>query len=134
MFERQRHYDSAELRAAGFRKLGLECEIAVRLKADFAPNQDPASAVGGVMCSVEIVEERFADFSRCARESLIADDFFGMGCVLGSEVTLADLGDLSELTGGFVVNGKAGPAGQRSSAILWMHWLGWPGCAPLRED
>lgn len=117
MFAGQMHQGSARLHASNYRRLGLECEIAVRLKADLAPNADPAPAIGAVMCSVEIVEERFTDFSACARESLIADDFFGMGCVLGAEVALGDIGDLSALTGGFSINGEPQATG-RGDAIL----------------
>ena len=51
----------ADLKAGHYRKLGLECEIAVRLERDLSAGQDPRAAVGGVMTSVEIVEERFAD-------------------------------------------------------------------------
>ncbi|MEO1612384.1 MAG: fumarylacetoacetate hydrolase family protein [Pseudomonadota bacterium] len=105
LFAGQLHRGEATLRAADYRKLGLECEIAVRMARDVAPGEDAATAVGGVMCSVEIVEERFADFSSCAKESLVADDFFSMGCVLGPEHALADLPDLKTLRGGFRVNG-----------------------------
>ncbi|MEL7466254.1 MAG: fumarylacetoacetate hydrolase family protein [Pseudomonadota bacterium] len=106
LFAQQLHRGRAALKAADYRKLGLECEIAVRMARDLAPGEDPAAAVGAVMCSVEIVEERFADFSKCAKESLVADDFFSMGCVLGDEHGLKDLPDLKTLRGGFWVNGE----------------------------
>ncbi|MEO0360255.1 MAG: fumarylacetoacetate hydrolase family protein [Pseudomonadota bacterium] len=117
LFAGQLRRREARLVAADFRRLGLECEIAVRLDADLPPGGDPAAAVGGVMCSVEIVEERFADFGACAKESLVADDFFSMGCVLGEEVPLAAVGDLKALLGGFTVNGEAAAEG-RGDAIL----------------
>lgn len=106
LFAGQLRHGAATLRAADYRKLGLECEIAVRMAADVGPGEDPAAAVGAVMCSVEIVEERFADFAVCAKESLVADDFFSMGCVLGEARALADLPDLRTLRGGFAVNGE----------------------------
>ncbi len=117
LFASQVHQRAASLRAADYRRLGLECEIAVRLSADLSPGDDPAQAIAAVMCSVEIVEERFTDFSRCARESLIADDFFSRGCVLGPDMPLASLPDLAALTGGFTVNGIDGSRGQ-GAAIL----------------
>lgn len=109
--------DRATLRAAGYRRLGLECEIAVRLGADLPPGGSARAAVAAVMCSVEIVEERFADFHACATETLIADDFFSAGCVLGAEADPAALPDLRTLEGGFVENGAPGPRG-RGEAIL----------------
>lgn len=117
LFAGQIREGAARLEAASYRRLGLECEIAVRLGADLGPGADPAAAVAGVMCSVEIVEERFADFSACARESLIADDFFSMGCVLGAPVGIGALPDLATLRGGFRVNGAAASEGT-GAAIL----------------
>ncbi len=117
LFTGQIRRGGATLRAADYRRLGLECELAVRLGADLAPGGNAAGAVAAVMCSVEIVEERFADFRACATETLIADDFFSMGCVLGAEAAPAALGDLRALEGRFAVNGEAGPLG-RGEAIL----------------
>lgn len=111
LFADQLHHRSATLKATSYRKLGLECEIAVRLAHDLMPGGDAVAAIGAVMCSVEIVEERFSDFSKCAKESLVADDFFSMGCVLGEDHALAELPDLKTLSGGFTVNGEAGAMG-----------------------
>ena len=105
MFASELRYRNADLKAGHYRKLGLECEIAVRLERDLSAGQDPRAAVGGVMTSVEIVEERFADFTSAASETLIADNFFAAGCVLGEEMPL--VGELKHLSGGFRVNGAA---------------------------
>ncbi|MGB0505542.1 MAG: 2-keto-4-pentenoate hydratase [Pikeienuella sp.] len=117
----------AMLRTAEMRKLGLECEIAVRLSSDLAPGGDAAAAIGGVMTSIEIVEERFEDFKVASKESMIADDFFSRGCVLGEEVELAEAGDLKTLAGGFSVNGEAPEFIGEGTAILGdpLTALGW---------
>lgn len=126
LFSGQIHHGAARLTASDYRRLGLECEIAVRLGADLAEGADPAAAVAAMMCSVEIVEERFTEFSACAKETLIADDFFSIGCVLGVEVPLADLPALGGLRGRFTVDGEPGPEGT-GAAILGdpMVALGW---------
>ena len=114
----------AELRAADFFELGLECEIAVRLAADLPPRasghsaQTVTAAVGGVMASVEIVDHRFRDFQAVSTPSLVADDFFSVGCVLGPEQRLDELGDLATLTGGFGIDGAPLADRGQGSAIL----------------
>ncbi len=118
-------YDGrAVLRAANFFRLGLECEIAVRLSADIparpgAHSPDSvAAAVGGVMASVEIVDHRFRDFDIASTASLVADDFFSVGCVLGAARPLEALGDLSALSGCFSINGAPPDQEGKGAAIL----------------
>lgn len=117
VFERE-----ARVAAADFFTLGLECEITVRLSADLPgtghDRTSVAGAVGGVMASIEIVEHRFRDFSAAAVESLVADDFFSWGCVVGDAVTPGMLPDLGTLHGGFSVNGAAPVTTGDGSAIL----------------
>jgi len=112
------------LEAADFFQLGLECEIAVRLAADVPPRsgghnaKTVAGAVEGAMTSVEIVDHRFVDFTAVSTPSLVADDFFSVGCVLGAPRPLAELGDLATLTGGFAVDGAAPQRQGHGVAIL----------------
>ncbi len=118
-------YDGqAVLRAADFFQLGLECEIAVRLAADIDARPDGhnattvAPAVGGVMASVEIVDHRFRDFETASTPSLVADDFFSVGCVLGDAQPLDSLGDLAALTGGFEIDDAPPEQVGKGAAIL----------------
>ena len=46
---------------------------------------DVRTAVAGVMAAIEIVEDRYRDYEALAAATLVADDFFGAGCVLGEE-------------------------------------------------
>ncbi len=120
--------DRATLKADDFFQLGLECEIAVRLSADLGgrmgghSQQSVAAAVGGVMTSVEIVDHRFRDFAAVATPSLVADDFFSVGCVLGAARPLEELGDLASLSGGFGIDG-APPAETGSATAILGHPL-----------
>jgi len=118
-------YDGeAKLNSADFFQLGLECEIAVRLAADLPPrpgghNADSvAAAVAGAMASVEIVDHRFVDFTAVSTPSLVVDDFFSVGCVLGALRPLAELGDLATLSGGLAVDGAEPEHRGRGAAIL----------------
>ncbi|MFT7390177.1 MAG: 2-keto-4-pentenoate hydratase [Paracoccaceae bacterium] len=115
------HHGHARLEAARFYKLGLECEIAVRLGADLPHGRDPAqvrAAVGAAMTSIELVEERFTGLASAGAPTLAADDFFSIGCVLGEARALDDLPDLGTLEGGFEVDGAAPEHTGTGAAIM----------------
>lgn len=85
------HQGRAGLASEGFRRAGIECEIAARLASDIpmagAHDIDGVSAhVGAVMAAMEIVDDRYADFRQTPAATLIADDFFQSAAVLGPEV------------------------------------------------
>ena len=102
---------SATVRAADYLRLGVECEIAVRLKSDIAPQRAPfdrnnvAPYVDAVMAAMELVDDRYDDYTDFGVASLIADDFFNTGCVLAVPVhDWHDL-DLAALTGTMWIDG-----------------------------
>ena len=97
---------------------GVECEIATRLGAQTCRRPAPPTtarsveaAVDSVMASIEVVDDRWHDYKAIDTPSLIADDFFGLGCVLGPPVPLAGL-DLADVRGGMAVNGEPVGAGR----------------------
>lgn len=100
----------ASVPARGFFRLGIECEIAVRLSRDLPPRERPYSreeageAVGEVMAAIELVDERYADFHALGVPTLIADDFFNAGCVLGEPVRDWHGLDLAALRGRTWIN------------------------------
>ncbi len=92
VFAKGVHDSGVSLRAGDFVRVGVECEIAVRLARDLAPSQAPftaaavADAIEAYLPAIEIVDDRYVDYSALGAPTLIADDFFGAGCVLGPEV------------------------------------------------
>lgn len=91
------------------RLLGVECEIAVRLKADLGGDGAPSmsqtrAAVGAVMAAIELVEDRYADWRAMDAPTLIADDFFQRACVIGDPVPNWEDHDLSSLVGRMSIN------------------------------
>ena len=112
LYRETTHRGQVTLVASDYFTLGLECEIAVMLNADLPFKQslytsdEVLPAIGGVMASIEIVEHRFRDFQKAGTPSLVADDFFSVGCVLGRPVPMVDIGDMGALQGGFAMNGK----------------------------
>jgi 2-oxo-3-hexenedioate decarboxylase/2-keto-4-pentenoate hydratase len=92
-------------------RVGVECEIAVRLGDSLTPATAPfdrkrvATAVSGCMAAIEIVEDRYVDYPSLDTPTLIADDFFGAGCVLGQIVTGFDPFALANVTATMAING-----------------------------
>ena len=93
-------------------RLGVECEIAVRLGEGLAPGRarvDEATAAAAVatsMVAIEVVEDRYRDFNHLDTETLIADDFFHHSCVLGVELDDVDPRALRSATAEMSVNGE----------------------------
>jgi 2-oxo-3-hexenedioate decarboxylase/2-keto-4-pentenoate hydratase len=103
--------ERAKLRAQDFRRLGAECEIAVELARDIIPDDAPfdrarvAEAVGAVMAGIEIVDDRYTAYRTLGVPSLIGDNFFNAGCVLGRPVRDWRKFDLATLKGRTLING-----------------------------
>ncbi len=101
----------ARFRHANFRRVGVECEIAVRLGRDLTPAQAPfttdsvADAVAAVMAAIEVVDDRYDDYGALGAPTLIADDFFDAGCVLGAPVGDWRALDLPSAAGSMTING-----------------------------
>ncbi len=117
----------------GFVKIGMECEIAVRLSRDLPPRSDAytretvAPAVGEVMAAIELVDERYEDYRELGIPTLVADDFFNAGCVLGRPVSDWQHLDLAALVGRAVINGVEVGRGDGSmvlghplNALAWL--------------
>mgnify|MGYP002632471499 FL=1 len=112
---------------------GVECELAVRLGADLIPDDAPydavsvSDAVEAVTPAIEIVDDRWVDYKAIDTPSLIADDFFGAGCVLGDDAQNWQELDLSEVEGSMTINGELVGTGKGSaildqplSALAWL--------------
>jgi 2-keto-4-pentenoate hydratase len=106
------HDRAARVRHADYVRVGVECEIAVRLRTDLGPASAPfdrariAAAVDAVLAAMEIVDDRYQDYRTLDVPTLIADDFFNAGCVLGPPIAGWHALDLPALTGVTRVNGS----------------------------
>lgn len=84
------HASGASLRTAAYGRVGLEFEIAVRLARDLVPDghaltlENVAAAVDGVCPAIEIIDDRGADYRNLDALSLIADNGWNGGIVLGA--------------------------------------------------
>jgi 2-keto-4-pentenoate hydratase len=82
------HETGATVRRADFGRLGLEFEIAVRIKSDVPVTATPYTAemiaphIDGVCAAIEIVDDRRADYANLDVLSLVADNSWNAGIVL----------------------------------------------------
>jgi 2-keto-4-pentenoate hydratase len=106
------HEAEARVPHRDYVRVGVECEIAVRLGGDLGPSGAPfdrarvATTVEAVLAAMEIVDDRYRDYRTLDVPTLIADDFFNAGCVLGPPVTRWRDLDLPALTGVTRLNGR----------------------------
>ena len=92
---------------------GVECEMAVRLGVDLPADGAPydrstvTPAVDAVMAAIELVDDRWVDYKSVDTPTLIADNFFGAGCVLGAPVHDWQGLDLTAVQGSMYINGTS---------------------------
>jgi 2-keto-4-pentenoate hydratase len=123
----------ATISRSEFVRIGLECEIAVRLGQDLSPQKGPftvdniAEAITAAMAAIELVDDRYRDSGTIGTPTLIADDFFGAGCVLGDEVAHVSPHTLLTSTATLRVDGQEVGSGQASAimgnplaALAWL--------------
>ncbi len=144
IFSRTVMRDQGRVPRHGFVKLGMECEIVVRLGRDLPPQATPysresvAAAVEEVMPGIELVDERYQDFHALGVPTLVADDFFNAGCVLGKPRRDWQGLNLAALQGRTWINDVEVASGQGSAvlghplnALAWLanarHEHGLPG-------
>ena len=83
------HPSPAEVDLSGFRHMGLECEMAFRLVRDIAPGTNhTAETVTDVIDEIrpafELIEDKDADYAAIDALTLIADNAWCGGVVLGA--------------------------------------------------
>ena len=82
------HRSGARVQRTDFGRLGLEFEIAVRIKSDVPIAAIPCTAetiaphIDGVCAAIELVDDRLADYANLDVRSLVADNSWNAGIVL----------------------------------------------------
>jgi 2-keto-4-pentenoate hydratase len=133
VFEKGVHDSGARLSFRDYVRVGVECEIAVRLARDLAPSEAPftaewvAESIEAYHPAIEIVDDRYAKWETMGAPTLVADDFFAAGCVLGKPVARTKAPDLLEVVGRAIVNGDevsrgtgADVLGHPHHALAWL--------------
>jgi len=133
VFARGVHDSGASLRHEDFVRVGVECEIAVRLKRDLSPSEFPfttewvTEAVEAYYPAIEIVDDRYVQWQTLGAPTLIADDFFAAACVLGAPLARSAVPDLLEIVGHAIVNDAEVACGSGADVLGHPHhalaWL-----------
>lgn len=116
------HASGASVPYNAFVHPGVECELAVRLARDLPPApctlEQATEAVGDLMAAIEIVENRYGDLARLGTATLIADQVFHAGAVLGEGGTEDWRGlDIAALPGRITVDGHVRDEGVASDLL-----------------
>lgn len=114
------HHSPCTIRSADYVHLGVECEIAVQLGRTLPAASAPwsragvAEAIGSVMAAFELVDDRNANYTHLAAQilSVIADNAWNAGIVLGPPVTDWRSLDLAAVRGTMRINGQIVGEGQ----------------------
>jgi 2-keto-4-pentenoate hydratase len=133
VFEKDVHDSGAKLSAGDYVRVGVECEIAVRLTRELPMSEGPftaewmAEAIEAYHPAIEIVDDRYVKWETLGAPTLVADDFFAAGCVLGDAVPRSVLPDLLHVVGRAIVNGQEAGSGTGADVLGHPHnalaWL-----------
>jgi 2-keto-4-pentenoate hydratase len=127
------HQSGVSISHSDFVRPGVECEIVVFLQNDLPPINRPytqetvTAAVGAIAAGIEIVDDRYVDYKSLDTPTLIADDFFDAGCVIGTPIRNWRAIDIPALVGRTLINGnEAGKGvardvmGHPFAALAWL--------------
>jgi 2-keto-4-pentenoate hydratase len=125
------HASPAILRADGYARVAVECEIAVRLGRDLDgvghTRASVVDAVEALMPAIEIVDDQNADYNEIDALELIANNAWNAGLVLGPPLTdwrrldLAAAEGKMAIAGEVVGSGRGGDVlGHPLAALAWL--------------
>ena len=133
VFAKGVHESGAKLKFGDYVRVGVECEIAVRLARNLAPGEAPFTAewvmeaIESYHPAIEIVDDRYVKWETMGAPTLVADDFFAAGCVLGKPVARIKAPDLLKVVGRAMINGDevgrgtgADVLGHPHNALAWL--------------
>ena len=123
VFAKGVHDSGALLRAEDFVRVGVECEIAVKLARNLQPSEAPFTAewvmeaIEAYHPAIEIVDDRYVKWETMGAPTLVADDFFAAGCVLGKAVARLAAPDLLGVVGRAIINGEEAGRGTGADVL-----------------
>jgi 2-oxo-3-hexenedioate decarboxylase/2-keto-4-pentenoate hydratase len=128
IFSRTIHRSPATLRAADFVNLRIESEIALELGADLPASGAPwtrasiAPAVAAALPAFELIEDRNADYAKTEAASLIVENCWNGGIVIGPRQRVP-LDDLVGIKGRLLLDGKRAGEGAAEDPCATLAWL-----------
>lgn len=129
IYERRVHTSPASIRLGDYMNVVIECELAVRVgrslpkKAAPYTREEVRAAVSTVMPAFELIEDRKAVYKECKALSLIADNAWNAGIVLGAPVAVPLDRSLDGIKGRLSINGKLAREGATDDPMGALAWL-----------
>jgi 2-keto-4-pentenoate hydratase len=123
------HASPAQIQLADHVHLMIECELAVRLGSPLPSSSTPYTAetvrpaVSAVMPAFELIDDRHADYKSANALSLIADNCWNAGVVLGAQTALEPTLSLSRIAGTVEINGQSRGTGMTDDPLGALAWL-----------
>jgi 2-keto-4-pentenoate hydratase len=128
IFSRTIHRSPAKLHAADFINLRIESEIALKLGKDLPASGAPwtrakvAAAIAAAMPAFELIEDRNADYAKTEATSLIVENCWNGGAVIGPARS-AHVDDLVDIKGRLTIDGKLIGEGASEDPAATLAWL-----------
>lgn len=135
LYSRRIHASGVTLRLADHMHLVLECELAVRVSRTLTKGSQPytaqsvRAAVSEIMPAFELIEDRNARYKSTKAYTLIADNAWNAGVVLGKPIQVDGLRNLNGLKGRLTINGADPREGLTDDPMGALAW-----CANLAAD
>lgn len=129
IFASRVHASPATIAKADYINVRIECELAVKLGRDLPKAAAPyargsvRAAVSHIMPAFELIEDRFADYKISKALSLIADNAWNGGIVLGPARPLPSGPDLHGIQGVLKSNGTEVGNGKTDDPLGALAWL-----------
>ncbi len=129
IFAKRIHRSPAEIRLADHMNVVIEFELAVRLGRDLPMSPTPWTAetvkpaVAAVMPAYELIEDRNAVYLETDALSMIADNCWNAGIVLGPEVPFDPSRPLAGLAGTLAINGRDTHHGATDDPLATLAWV-----------
>jgi len=129
IFASRIHASPATVTKADYVNLRVEFELAVRLGRDLVEQAAPytrdsvRAGIAEVMAAFELIEDRGADYKTCKVMSLIADNAWNGGIVIGAANPLPAGLDLDGIAGTMRRNGKVEASGKTDDPLGALAWL-----------
>jgi 2-keto-4-pentenoate hydratase len=129
IFAKTIHASPAALRQSDFINLRIECEIALRLAADLPAARGPWTAetvrpaVAAAMPAFELIEDRHAVYRETEVRSMIVDNCWNGGIVLGAAVPQERCPNLVGIAGRLAMNGRPVSEGKAEDPYATLAWL-----------
>jgi len=129
VFQQTIHHSPARLRHADFVSLKIECELAFRLAADLPAGGTPHTeesvfaAIDAVMPAFELVDDRNAVYKDTQALSLIADNCWNGGIVIGTPRKPPSRAEIDAASGTLAISGRPPLQGKADGPLRALAWV-----------